>query len=1086
MRRRVVSVLWTLVLFLVISTNAQLLPYNPTTILLPSSASAAEDVAYIFLEASQSDTRSEFVFLNISTTISTSNLTLQSFSPNLPFLTNGTAYVPAISSSGVITVYTGSCSSPADNELWVFTITNGSAGNGSWAKQAVDISSDATSAGSIGAEFLAGAFSFSTIVDANATLTDIYMYGGMCPNASTTVSTWQSAGLYSNRMLRLTPQASDSAYTLDVATNRGAPVAEAGFTITGLTPTYSNASGIMTQARNYILLGGHTKTAFINMSQVAIWSLPEESWSFVTVDPPSASEGSNTELAVKSAVANVDSRSGHTAILTEDGSSVIVLGGWVGDVNQAADPQLAVLKLGTGFGGTGDWIWSIPSNQPSGDGIFGHGAVMLPGNVMMVVGGFNITASANAKRAINSDNRAMFFNATSMEWTSNYTNPSYLAALNHKSDTSSSSNSRDIGLGIGLGIGLVVLLALIWLAVRWLIRSRGRKMKRHEAREKDLRALSFGAAAAYSAPEDMSQSTNGAYAWSNNRWRGNYHDNHEDHADSTSAVAGYQRLQTGEYGPVESVPAMKPRQISRKPLRSARGAYQPTPTFDPGPAAVGHVRNNSLGTAGAIHPIYEADEDADPISPIGVGVALPLGETSMASAPLITVSKRQSDPFRDPRPLPYNFSTPLKRDNRSTSAPTPESPVQQEREREIEAWVADWAAADALLNAQARSHSNADRLSPTRRVQLIAASGPSSVAGDLSEDSGRTASNLSERTIATLSRSGSSSQGTRSNSLLGYINHALNTITAGGVPLSPTPDNLSANKGRPPGSSGSETASTFNTAHSSFPSLQAEASTLLPRPDATDRSNYSPTRTPSQSPTRETFDYIGSPSKNKPNGLSRRGILGSIRRVFSAESDDYDEPFAAREPAPLPIEPDNTPRRAVSASATLWRRKQGKIDWEDSAKEGRKTTRSNTVTGERPNLHARTGGAKSLVQGMDEDEEWDIERAVEDRVVQVMFTVPREKLRVVNHDVMEDISEAGSVGGRSRTVSASGTLSRKGSEVLSKKESMRSLKRMESLESGDGASNSSLRGKGKGKVSELVERLEGRSTPERGGSPERR
>ncbi|KAM3084446.1 hypothetical protein ACMFMF_001802 [Clarireedia jacksonii] len=1082
MRRRVVSVLWTLVLCPIISTNAQLLPYNPTTILLPSSASASQDVAYIFLEASQLDTRPEFVFLNISSTISTSNLTLESFSPNLPFLTNGTAYVPAISSSGVITVYTGSCSSPANNELWVFTTTNGSAGNGSWTKQTVDLSSDAMSADLTGAEFLAGAFSFSTIVDANATLTDIYMYGGMCPNTSTTVSTWQSAGSYSNRMVRLTPQASDSAYTLDVVTNRGAPIAEAGFTITGLPPMYSNASGIMTQARNYILLGGHTRTAFINMSQVAVWSLPEESWSFVTIDSPSASEGSNTELAVKSAVATVDSRSGHTAVLSEDGSSVIVLGGWVGDVNQAAEPQLAVLKLGTGFGGTGDWIWSIPSNQPSGDGIYGHGAVMLPGNVMMVIGGFNITASANAKRAINLDSQAMFFNATSLEWTSNYTNPSYLAALDRKGDkSSSSSTSREIGLGIGLGIGLVALLALIGFAIRWLIRSRRRRTERHEAREKDLRALSFGAAAAYSAPGDMSQ--NGAYVWSNNGWQENYNDNHEPYANSTSAVAGYERLHTGEYSPVENAPAMKARQVSRKPLRSARGVYQPAPTFDPGPAAVGHVKSNSLGTAGPIHPIYEADEEVDPISPIGVGVALPLGETSMASVPLISVSKRQSDPFKDPPANHCNFSTPLQRDNRSASAPPAESPV-QEREREIEAWVADWAAADALLNAQAKSHSNLGRLSPTRRVQLIAASGPNSVAGDLSEYSGRTASNLSERSIATLSRSGSSSQGTRSNSLLGYINHALNTITAGGVPLSPTPDNLSVinNKGRPPGSSGSETASTSNTAHSSFPSLQAEASTLLPRPDVSDRSNQSPIRTPSQSPTKETFDHIGSPSKNKPNGLSRRGILGSIRRVFSAESDDYDEPFAAREPSPIPIEPDNTPRRAVSASATLWRRKQGKTDWEDSAKSGKKTTRSNTVTGERPNLHARTGEAKALVHGIDdEDEEWDIERAVEDRVVQVMFTVPREKLRVVNHDVLEDISEAGSVGGRSRVASASGsgTLSRKGSEVL---------KSGAGGGSSGAASNSSLRGKGKGKgkVSELVDRLEGRNTPDRGSTPERR
>ena len=30
------------------------------------------------------------------------------------------------------------------------------------------------------------------------------------------------------------------------------------------------------------------------------------------------------------------------------------------------------------------------------------------------------------------------------------------------------------------------------------------------------------------------------------------------------------------------------------------------------------------------------------------------------------------------------------------------------------------------------------------------------------------------------------------------------------------------------------------------------------------------------------------------------------------------------------------------------------------------------------------------------DEEWDVESAVEKRVVQVMFTVPKEKLRVVN------------------------------------------------------------------------------------------
>lgn len=35
----------------------------------------------------------------------------------------------------------------------------------------------------------------------------------------------------------------------------------------------------------------------------------------------------------------------------------------------------------------------------------------------------------------------------------------------------------------------------------------------------------------------------------------------------------------------------------------------------------------------------------------------------------------------------------------------------------------------------------------------------------------------------------------------------------------------------------------------------------------------------------------------------------------------------------------------------------------------------------------------------EEDDEWDVERAVEQRLVQIMFTVPKERLRVVNAEV---------------------------------------------------------------------------------------
>jgi hypothetical protein len=97
----------------------------------------------------------------------------------------------------------------------------------------------------------------------------------------------------------------------------------------------------------------------------------------------------------------------------------------------------------------------------------------------------------------------------------------------------------------------------------------------------------------------------------------------------------------------------------------------------------------------------------------------------------------------------------------------------------------------------------------------------------------------------------------------------------------------------------------------------------------------------------------------------------------------------------------------------------------------------------------------------------DIERAVENRVVQVMFTVPKEKLRVVNHDVNDDRSEVGS--------------------LRSKKGSAKSLKDAfippplveEVGNSPPLPTHREESPKGKGKVLDIVEKIEGRSSPER-------
>jgi len=92
-------------------------------------------------------------------------------------------------------------------------------------------------------------------------------------------------------------------------------------------------------------------------------------------------------------------------------------------------------------------------------------------------------------------------------------------------------------------------------------------------------------------------------------------------------------------------------------------------------------------------------------------------------------------------------------------------------------------------------------------------------------------------------------------------------------------------------------------------------------------------------------------------------------------------------------------------------------------------------------------------------------------VVQVMFTVPKEKLRVVNHDFTdEDKSEVGS--------------------LKSKNGSGKSAKEFPTMETvQEKGKGKEVEGKARGRVQDIVEKIEGMSTPERGsperGSPER-
>lgn len=389
---------------------AQTLPYVPTEILMPdptcvdgSVPCSASNLAYIFRQTASGNV--EFRSLDFSKTINADENSLERASNDtvLPFLdgsSKSTAFGASRTANGSVLVYAGDCES-GSGDVWSFDYSND---QGEWSRRGLKNGGDTRRA----PYFLGGTVAFSSSLAPNMDQPTLYTYGGMCetPESGSDATNWQSTANYTKSMLRLAPHDSDAftSYEMSVASSGGPKTPIAGFTLTGLTPSMANKSGIVTQQMSYVLLGGHTKTAFINMSTVAVWNLPAESWSYVNIQAPNV-DMPKSDLAVKDTSSqnrrrstntadNVYSRSGHTATLSEDGSSIIVIGGWVGDVNTPAEPQLAILEMSEIYSG---WQWKIPDEQPDFDGIYGHGAAVLPGNMLMIYGGWESSGSSSRK-----------------------------------------------------------------------------------------------------------------------------------------------------------------------------------------------------------------------------------------------------------------------------------------------------------------------------------------------------------------------------------------------------------------------------------------------------------------------------------------------------------------------------------------------------------------------------------------------------------------------------------------------------------------------------------------------------------------
>ena len=901
------------------------LPYVPTSIF------SWKNTVYILRSTAPNSGTFELAALNTTDDFDTTSLPLDTLSTTLPFPNDGRNAVitPVVDSAGDLLVYTGDCSRGIDGSaLWQFTPgPKALNGNGTWREIQLSPSTDQKERKLNGANYLAAAAAFSPSTNDTASL---YVFGGMCPHSTTSKSdSWTVDADYSNAMLELGPMqsASDDSVSFEATSllSRGSPIAEAGFSMTPLMPTFPNASdGSQSQNQNFVLIGGHTQQAFINMSQVALFSLPEQSWTFIPVDSP---DSTRTDLALRD-TSSVDPRSGHTAVLTPDGRKIVVIGGWVGEVGNPASPQVAILELGSGYGGSGDWQWTTPdvggAGIASGSGLYGHGAAMLAGDVMLITGGYQIQSvgSKSRRSGISANANNYLLNVTSNSWVTSYTHP---RASNDRDAQGENGHNEDgtakrAGLGVGLTFGILAIIAAV-LFVLWY---RRRLRTRREARDEELRNLAAGAhrfhlstqphSDSQAHPEmaltdsgDRDQSVNGeAYPWNAPRAA----------SQGRLQSAGSEAERTGLLYEIPS-----PTRGLRRSLHS-RSTYQPAPRFDDG---------RRVPSLNAIHPIDERGEYDEDVS---VGNGGEHQDTLQRREYNLLSNVPVLDPFQDPPD--------------TSRTPSPQSP--QEREAEVRRWVDDWTAAESILH-------HGGRLSP--------------------EKTDRTSSTLSEQSARSLMSHSSMQQS------VGSVTRTVSQRSAALVPSAPLRPPHEASKQESP-----------NPAVGALPGTRHRRTRSLVLPQDTPKAGAPES---SQGPSFPHLrfegeallgEYSGS-GESSPTKLHQRarGWVGSVRRALTGSDRSHStspENNASTSSSPTKSHHllGSVPRRAASTGGMYWQKRQGAKDWETDKSIDGKT--------------GRPSGED------DEEGDWDVESAVERRVVQVMFTVPKERLRVVNQGPDEE------------------------------------------------------------------------------------
>ncbi|TLD19032.1 hypothetical protein E2P81_ATG01760 [Venturia nashicola] len=1004
-------------LLLLTATVAAQLPYNPTRIFLSPQN---DRLAYVLRPSSAN--QFSISSLDLSSNL-TSSLLYATLSSTLPFLKTGTSQPldAVVDSAGNITVYTGNCASNGQSQIWRLNTQEKETGVDLWAQQRLFQVKKSMSESLVGANYLASGIAFSTNVSSSPRDTRFYFFGGMCPTSEATGDTWTSSAEYSNSTLTYFPAPSGSAiaYNEGLVSTRNHPIAQAGHTMTGLHPTHSNRTdGSQTQQQNFVLLGGHTQEAFINMSQVALYSLPQEAWTYFPVSQPSSG-------------AQVLPRSGHTATLSSDGTKMVLIGGWVGDVNTPASPQIAILNVAESYGGAGDWNWSVPSTAGIGGsmntGIYGHGAMVLPGDVLLVVGGYTIPASTASKwrRATTfsqtANSNAYFYNFTSNVWLTDYTAPESSSPQGISSSGALSKTSQKAGLGVGLSLGTIAVAALFGLYF-WYSR---RQKSRREARDRDMKALTFA-----------------SYQYGSDEWgmlpagsRGSNIDVANSRRETKQSLAG-RELAHG-WRAAGSVEAERTGLLVEIPSPT-RGLRRSASGRGPYPYEKRGSRN--------MEPIAERAALEEPPE-----WQVPHDTELQAQASALLGSPPTLDPFNDADPL---RSHPVSIDGNSLVF----NRTSHQRDEEVRGWMEEWEkAAQALIDpgpSQRQQRLIAGRESPSKSERTESILSEQSTHSSFSYRSGTGGAggivrSLSMRSAAILSSLTSSFTGGLS---------AARSPPVSPVPITSMSDarmSLPSQRRRPVSLSIAQTPrpatihvnDELTARATTLSRLQDEGQSLLPSPTRhapplsmslpKTRNRY---KSPPTSPAKEENETEMNTNLNR--GRKGAGWVGSVRRVISgayAASSSHartpsgtsnsatsspvkerykDEPEVdewARTASPAPVD---GVKRAVS-DAAFWKSKKGQKDWltgsddEETDSESHSPLTTPSPGHQSPSKRPRSPRARSTTtsrtsrsatgaaaeDGNGEDEDWDVERAAESRLVQLMFTVPRQRLRVVNCDV---------------------------------------------------------------------------------------